>query len=75
MSKHFFAKNWPQNELDGLMAREIAGAKVILPVWHNISAEEVRAASPMLAGRLAARSEEGLVSTVRKLRQAMGLEQ
>ena len=74
LSKHFFAKNWPQNELEGLMAREISGNKVILPVWHNISREEVEERSPILAGRLAARSEEGLEVTVRKLRQAMGLE-
>jgi hypothetical protein len=31
LSKHFFSKEWPQNELDGLMSREIAGAKVIPP--------------------------------------------
>jgi hypothetical protein len=31
LSKHFFAKEWPQNELDGLMSREIAGTNVVLP--------------------------------------------
>lgn len=73
LSKNFFAKNWPQHELDGLMSREIAGTKVILPVWHNISFEEVRIASPMLSGLVAAKSNEGLETVVRKLREAMGL--
>jgi hypothetical protein len=73
LSKHFFAKEWPQNELDGLMSREIAGTKVILPIWHNITAEEVRRSSPILAGRVAAKSEHGLEKVITEVREAMGL--
>src|ERR1700682_2844646 len=53
ISPDFLKKEWPQKELDGLVAREIDGAKVILPVWHNLGAEEIRAYSPTLADRLA----------------------
>ena len=60
ISPHFLEKDWPQKELDGLFAREIGDAKVILPVWHNISAERIRSFSPMLADRLATRSSDGL---------------
>src|SRR5260370_8154995 len=49
LSKHFFSKEWPQNELDGLMSREIAGTKVILPISHKITAERVRPISPLLS--------------------------
>lgn len=73
LSHSFFAKEWPQQELDGLMAKEVVGAKVILPVWHGITYEEVRGYSPILAGRVAAKSSEGLDAVVRKLREAMGL--
>lgn len=73
LSQNFFAKSWPQQELDGLMSREIAGTKVILPVWHNVSHQDVVGKSPLLTGRLAARSDEGLEVVVRKLREAMGL--
>jgi len=73
LSHAFFRKNWPQQELDGLMSREVAGAKVILPVWHNITFEEVSGYSPMLSGRVAAKSSDGLDTVVRKLREAMGL--
>ncbi len=73
LSKHFFSKEWPQNELDGLMSREIAGTKVILPIWHNITAEEVRNNSPILAGRVAAKSEHGLEKVISEVREAMGL--
>jgi hypothetical protein len=42
ISPNFLHKEWPQRELDGLVTREIGGKKVILPVWHNISAEQIR---------------------------------
>jgi hypothetical protein len=73
LSNNFFAKEWPQRELDGLTTREIAGTNVILPVWHGISVDEIRAKSPMLAGLVAARSEEGMDVVLAKLREAMGL--
>lgn len=53
LSPSFFAKQWPQYELDGLVAKEIAGGKVILPLWHKISKDEVLAYSPTLADKVA----------------------
>jgi hypothetical protein len=47
LSPNFFAKNWPQQELDGLASKEVAGTKVILPVWHNIDFAEVQRHAPM----------------------------
>jgi hypothetical protein len=73
LSPSFFAKSWPQQELDGLVSKEVSGIKVILPVWHNIDFDGVRARSPMLAGRLAARSSDGMEKVVSELRAAMGL--
>jgi hypothetical protein len=60
LSHNFFAKDWPKSEIDGLYAREIGGDKVILPVWHNISFEEIKGYSPLLAGKFAASTSEGL---------------
>lgn len=73
LSHSFFNKKWPQDELDGLVASEVGGLKVILPVWHKITADEVRRYSPMLAGRLATSSDAGLEVVVSHLRVAMGL--
>jgi hypothetical protein len=53
LSPSFFAKQWPQYELDGLVAREIAGGKVILPLWHKVSKNEVMNHSPSLADKVA----------------------
>jgi hypothetical protein len=77
LSHNFFAKKWPQEELEGLFAREVndaPGVKVILPVWHNISASEVTQYSPMLSGRFAANSNDGINIVVQQLRAAMGLQ-
>jgi hypothetical protein len=60
LSRSFFSKHWAQAELDGLAAQEARGDKRILPVWHNLSFEEVCNHSPLLAGRLAAETKDGL---------------
>ncbi|WEK34679.1 MAG: toll/interleukin-1 receptor domain-containing protein [Candidatus Pseudobacter hemicellulosilyticus] len=53
LSEAFFNKEWPQRELDGLFAREVNGEKVILPIWHKISKNEVMSYSPIIADMLA----------------------
>lgn len=53
LSHAFFAKNWPQYELDGLVTREMTGQQIILPLWHRITKNEVIAKSPSLADKVA----------------------
>jgi len=67
LSPAFFAKEYPQNELDGLASREFAGQKVILPIWHNVGVEEVLRYSPMLAGRISASSAKGIAYVVSEI--------
>ena len=55
LSPSFFAKHYPNRELDGLAQREVDGASVILPVWHDVTDVQVRAYSAPLADRVAAR--------------------
>ncbi len=72
LSPSFFKKNWAKAELDALVAiQNTAGQKVILPVWHNITQAEVLQHSPLLAGRLAVLSTEGLDHVVAELLAAM----
>lgn len=71
ISPHFLQKEWPQKELDGLSAREVGGIKIILPVWHNISAEEIRIYSPNLSDRVATLSTNGIVRVVDDLVQVI----
>ncbi len=71
LSKHFFEKRWPEQELNGLATREVGGKKVILPVWNGVGFEEVRQYSPTLADRLAVLTENGLENVVAELLKAM----
>jgi hypothetical protein len=71
LSKSFFSKEWPQRELDGLVSKEIASGKLILPIWHKVSKEDVTAFSPILADRLAVSSEQGMDKVVKEILAAV----
>ena len=65
LSKAFFARNWPQYELDALAEREMSGNdKIILPVWHGVTHQDVVGYSLALAGRKAVSSSEGISKVV-----------
>ena len=53
LSKAFFGKGWPEYELDGLVTMSVGGDQVLLPIWHNITKDEVVSYSPSLADKLA----------------------
>lgn len=58
LSPSFFQKQWTQRELDGLTEKEMrAGEKVIIPIWHNVSHDDVLEFSPPLADKLAGQSK------------------
>ncbi len=46
-------KYWTKAELDGLFQLESINGKMILPIWHNITKQQVMAFSSIVAGRLA----------------------
>src|SRR5262245_54601411 len=60
LSQAFFAKDWPQRELNGLAAMESPQRKVILPVWHGVDQDVVARYSPLLASKLAVGTDKGL---------------
>ena len=53
LSENYIKKGWTQYELDGLFDIEMAKGKTILPIWHNITKQQVMDFSPTLAGRKA----------------------
>jgi hypothetical protein len=71
LSPYFFNKHWPEQELNGLANREVHGKKVILPVWHNVSHDDVSAFSPTLADRVGVPTSKGLEHVVDELIKAM----
>jgi hypothetical protein len=67
LSPSFFGKHYPNRELDGLTQREIEGKKIILPIWVDLDAKQVRKFSLPLADRIAAQWDEGLLAVTMKL--------
>jgi hypothetical protein len=56
-SKAFLKKKkWTEHELNALFAREKPGKKVILPIWHGITRDDLIEYSPAFADRLAKNS-------------------
>ena len=53
LSAHFFAKGWPQYELDGITTMSVSGKQGILPIWHKLTKAQVIAESPSLADKVA----------------------
>ena len=53
ISKNFINKGWTNYELDGLITRSLTGEQQLLPIWHEITKQEVIDYSPSLADKVA----------------------
>ena len=53
ISRDFIRKGWTNYELDGIITRSVSGEQVLLPIWHNITKQEVIDYSPSLADKVA----------------------
>jgi hypothetical protein len=71
LSKPFFEKKWPRAELAGLFARETRSRKIILPIWKDITEDEVKAASPILASKVGVSTRDGLPKVLEEIRLAV----
>ncbi|MDE0131035.1 MAG: DUF1883 domain-containing protein [bacterium] len=64
LSNSFFAKGWPQYELDGLVTMAVSAKQVLLPIWHEISKDEVVSQSPSLADKVALKTSDFSISKI-----------
>lgn len=64
LSKSFFANGWPQYELDGIIGLSVNGEQRMLPIWHEISRDEIAKQSPSLVDKIARNTA---VSTVAEI--------
>ncbi|AUM12288.1 DUF1883 domain-containing protein [Ketobacter alkanivorans] len=53
LSPSFIKKGWTNYELDGIVTRAVSGEQVLLPIWHNITKQQVVDLSPSLADKVA----------------------
>ena len=63
---------WPIRELTAFFSREVnESTMLILPVWHQVSVQDVAKTSPQLADRLAVRTTSGLPAVADELARAL----
>lgn len=53
LSPSFISKGWTNYELDGIVTRTMSGEQTLLPIWHEITKQQVIDYSPSLADKLA----------------------
>lgn len=53
LSPSFIKKGWTNYELDGIVTRAVSGEQVLLPIWHNITKQQVIDFSPSIADKVA----------------------
>ena len=66
VSDSFINKGWTNYELDGIITKAVSGQQTILPIWHNISKQEVINYSPSLADKLARSTSETTIDEISK---------
>jgi hypothetical protein len=67
LSPNFFRKGWTKAELGALMNRHFLESKTLLPIRHEISAEELRKMFPLLSDLHAANTQDGLPTIAREI--------
>lgn len=53
LSKSFIKKGWTNYELDGIVTRTVSGEQILLPIWHEITKQELMDYSPSLVDKVA----------------------
>ena len=59
LSNNFFNKKWPRKELNALSTIELINGKTILPIWHNVTFQDVVGYSPSLADKFSLNTSNG----------------
>jgi len=70
VSTAFIGKKWPDHELRGLVNRDVEEDFRILPVWHGVTKDAVRAFSPSLSDKMAidTRKDDAQETSIKVLR-------
>ncbi|MCO4098420.1 MAG: cold shock domain-containing protein [Gemmatimonas sp.] len=70
--RSYYARYFCDTTLASLVAREDFTGKVILPIWHGVSKQEVMDQLPLLADKLAVTSDSGVEAVAQKILDVVG---
>lgn len=66
LSKKFIRKGWTNYELDGIITKSVTGEQVMLPIWHDITKQEVIEFSPSMADKVARNTSSYTIEEIAK---------
>lgn len=66
LSPSFISKGWTNYELDGIVTRTVSGEQILLPIWHDITKQQVVDFSPSLADKVARSTATHTVDEIAK---------
>lgn len=69
ISPSFINKKWPRRELRGLSAVNVEGKNKIIPIWHQVTIDDVLSLSPPLADIVALNTRDGIDYICKKISQ------
>lgn len=72
LSEWFFRKAWPQAELDALFAMMLNSDRPLFPIWHQMNARRVTELTPLMSGRVAARTDQGIAEVANQVARQLG---
>lgn len=64
LSKAFCSKKWTSDELSALFSMETTERKIILPIWYDITKQEVLDYSPLVAGKSALKTSDFTIEEI-----------
>ncbi len=64
LSRNFIRKGWTNYELDGIITKAVSGEQVMLPIWHNVTKQEIVDFSPSLADKLARNTSSSTIEEI-----------
>jgi len=64
ISRPFIQKGWTNYELDGLITKANSGQQALLPIWHEITKQEVIDYSPSLADKVARNTSQFTIDEI-----------
>jgi hypothetical protein len=67
LSPAFFGRPWTEFELDGIIAAYVHGGQRLLPIWHNVTVQDVQRFSPFLADKVACSTDNNNIEEIADL--------
>lgn len=72
ISPTFLEKNWTKAELSSIKNMYIGPDKRILPIWHNVTYDDIKKTAPLLIDLRAADSSKGIEFLIEEIQKAIG---